>query len=111
MDINWNDFDSHLRAGVSEALDAAGIESMPAPRPEPVRAQAPVELDAALIAKGLGLEPARVPAMIEQRRITTLCERGTGADAGLLRFTFYYAGQRLRLVTDAQGQPVVPGRD
>lgn len=105
--IEWNDFDSHALSGVAEALDAAGVDTSP-PEHAPEQAPAPglVEVDAALIAQGLGLEPGLVPAMVADRRIATLCERGTGADAGHYRFTFYYGKQRFRLVTDASGQPV-----
>lgn len=34
---------------------------------------------------------------------TSLCERGTGQDAGLVRVTFYLGKRRLRLVVDADG--------
>lgn len=106
MVIDWNDFDSHLRSGVAEALDAAGIDTCPDEFPPPAPPVVPVAVDAGLIAKGLGLNPAEVPAMVADRRIATLCERGTGVDAGLYRFTFYFAGRRLRLVTDGDGEPV-----
>lgn len=39
MVIDWNDYDSHLRSGVAEALDAAGIDACPDKlpgRPAPV---------------------------------------------------------------------------
>ena len=41
---------------------------------------------------------------METRRITTLCERGTGEDSGTYRFTFYYGKARLRVLTDATGR-------
>ena len=113
MAIEWNDHESHGLPGVSEALDAAGVETgaggdadelQPTLRPE--APPSAVEVDARLVAGGLGLDPARVPAMVADRRIATLCERGTGEDAGLFRFTFYYGNQRFRLVTDARGEPV-----
>ena len=47
--------------------------------------------------------------MVADRRIATLCERGVGEDAGLFRFTFYFGKQRVRLVTNANGQPVAQG--
>ncbi len=106
--IEWNDFDSHALSGVAEALDAAGVDTSPpdhAPDPAPVPGI--VEVDAALVAQGLGLDPGQVPAMVADRRIATLCERGTGEDAGTFRFTFYFGKQRFRVVTDASGQPVV----
>ncbi|TWG86200.1 hypothetical protein L599_000800000800 [Luteimonas sp. J16] len=65
-----------------------------------------VEIDAALVAGGLGLEVGEFRELMEQRRITVLCERGTGEDAGLYRATFYHGARRLRLVVDATGTPV-----
>lgn len=112
MNIAWNDPESHGLPGVSEALDAAGCEPCDTGpgADEPPAAAGPVEVDARLVAEGLGLDPVQVPAMIEDRRIATLCERGTGEDAGLFRFTFYYRGQRFRLVTDAAGEPLPAAR-
>ncbi|KFN41879.1 DUF6522 family protein [Arenimonas metalli] len=112
MDIVWNDFGSHQLSGVAEALDAAGIGTSAAEGPgataADAAARASVEVDAALVASGLGLAPAQVPAMLADRRIATLCERGTGEDAGRYRFTFYLGNRRFRLLTDASGRPL-PG--
>ncbi|MAL03964.1 MAG: hypothetical protein CL625_06805 [Arenimonas sp.] len=105
--IEWNDFDSHALSGVGEALDAAGVDtSAPECLAEPPVVSGPVEVDARLIAEGLGLDAGQVPAMVADRRIATLCERGTGEDAGRYRFTFYFGNQRFRLVTDARGEPI-----
>lgn len=114
MAIEWNDLESFALPGVSEALDAAGVDTGEAADPlrlalVPAPAPAPVEVDARLVAEGLGLDPAQVPAMVADRRIATLCERGTGEDAGLFRFTFYHRGRRVRLVTDADGEPLPAG--
>lgn len=113
MAIEWNDPASYGLPGVPEALDAAGVETGGAQggRGDPfaITLQAPpppVEVDARLVAEGLGLDPAAVPAMVADRRIATLCERGTGEHAGLFRFTFYFRDRRVRLVTDADGEPV-----
>jgi hypothetical protein len=108
MDIDWNDFGSHQLSGVAEALDAAGIATSAGDAPEAAdaAARAAVEVDAALVAAGLGLDPAQVPAMVADRRIATLCERGTGEDAGRYRFTFYFGQRRFRLLTDAAGHPL-----
>lgn len=67
-----------------------------------------VEIDAAPVARGLALEPARFRELMEQGRIQLLCERGVGEDAGLYRATFYYEGRRLRMVVDGAGTPVAP---
>lgn len=64
---------------------------------------AAVELDARIVAEGLGITPEQVEADRLAGTITTLCERGIGIDAGLLRVTFYRGKRRLRLVMDAQG--------
>ena len=65
-----------------------------------------VEVDGALVARGLGLALEDFRRLMEQRRITLLCELGTGADAGLYRASFYYEDRRVRLVVDAEGNPV-----
>ena len=67
-----------------------------------------VTVDAALVAAGLGLEVAEFRRLMDQRKITVLCERGTGPDAGLYRASFYHGGKRVRLVVDRDGNPV-PG--
>jgi hypothetical protein len=69
-----------------------------------------VEIDGALVAPGLGLTLADFRQLMEHRKITVLCERGTGEDAGLYRASFYHEGKRVRLVVDADGNPI-PGRD
>ena len=69
-----------------------------------------VEIDGALVATGLGLALADFRQLMEHRKITVLCERGTGEDAGLYRASFYHEGKRVRLVVDADGNPI-PGRD
>ncbi len=65
-----------------------------------------VEIDAALVASGLDLEVEQFRQLMEQRKISVLCERGTGEDAGLYRASFYYGERRVRLVVDASGTPV-----
>ena len=67
-----------------------------------------VEIDGALVARGLGLETDAFRKLMEDRQVTVLCERGTGEDAGLVRASFYYAGKRVRLVVDANGEPCGP---
>lgn len=60
-------------------------------------------VDAAEIAKGLRIHPAKMLAGMRQRRITSLCERGIDEDAGRYRLTFFYARRRFRLVVDEAG--------
>ena len=69
-----------------------------------------VEIDGALVAMGLGLALADFRQLMEHRKITVLCERGTGEDRGLYRASFYHEGKRIRLVVDGDGHPI-PGRD
>ena len=77
-----------------------------------------VEIDGALVARGLGLEVSEFQLLMERRQVTVLCERGTGEPAGLYRASFYHDGRRVRLVVDCDGKPVrdtrttsLPGRD
>ena len=65
-----------------------------------------VEIDAALVADGLGLAVDEFRRLMEQRKISVLCERGTGQDAGLYRASFYHGQRRVRMVVDASGTPV-----
>lgn len=65
-----------------------------------------IEVDAALVARGLGLDVDRFRELMSIRKISVLCERGTGDDAGLYRASFYHEGRRVRLVVDAEGNPV-----
>lgn len=76
--------------------------SSPAPSPA-------IEIDAALVAPGLGLSQPEFRQLMEQRRITVLCERGTGEDAGRYRASFYYGERRVRLVVDRRGRVVDGG--
>lgn len=77
---------------------------------QPVQAPSPaIEIDAALVAPGLGLAQAEFRQLMEQRRITVLCERGTGADAGRYRASFYYGERRVRLVVDRRGRVIGDG--
>ena len=69
-----------------------------------------IEIDAAPVAAGLGLTQADFRQLMDQRQVTVLCERGTGADAGCYRASFYYGERRVRLVVDAQGR-VLDGRE
>ena len=58
------------------------------------------------MAHGLGLSIEQFRQLMEDRKITLLCERGTGEDAGLYRASFYLDGKRVRLVVDGDGNPV-----
>ena len=62
-----------------------------------------IDIDARIVAEGLGLAPEDVEPARKAGTLTTLCERGTGSDAGLVRVTFYLGKRRLRLLVDANG--------
>ena len=79
---------------------------MGAPIPIALDAPREIEIDAALVAAGLNLAIETFKRLMEQRKVTVLCERGTGADAGLFRASYYYKGKRFRVVVDANGNPV-----
>jgi hypothetical protein len=72
---------------------------MDANRPE-------LEIDGALVAEAIGLDVAAFRQLMDEGKITVLCERGTGEDAGTWRTSFYYGGRRARFVLDAQGHPL-----
>lgn len=65
-----------------------------------------VSVDAALIAQSFAIDPAQVQALMREGKITGLCERGEGEDAGRHRLTFYYGNKRASLVVDAAGRVI-----
>lgn len=62
-----------------------------------------VQIDAAVVASGLGLAPESLLAGMRDGKVTSLSETGVGDDAGLFRLTFFCANRRLRLVVDGSG--------
>lgn len=62
-----------------------------------------IEVDATLVASGLGLEVEAFRQLMDVRKINVLCERGTGEDEGWYRASFYHGSKRVRLVVDGQG--------
>jgi hypothetical protein len=62
-----------------------------------------VQVDAAIIAEGLGITSPMLREEMQAGRITSLCERGIDADRGRYRLTFFSAHRRLRLVVDDGG--------
>ena len=63
-----------------------------------------VNIDAALIASDLELDPATVLEEMRSGRLTSRWERGMDNDAGRYRVTFFHGNRRLCLVVDANGQ-------
>jgi hypothetical protein len=62
-----------------------------------------LEIDGAMVARAIGLDVAAFRQLMDDGKISVLCERGTGEDAGTWRASFYYGRQRARFVVDAQG--------
>ena len=62
-----------------------------------------VQVDASLIAEGLGITLPLLRQQMRAGEITSLAERGTDADHGRHRLTFFSAHRRFRLVVDAEG--------
>ncbi len=62
-----------------------------------------IEVDAALVAQGFGIAPPLLLQRLRERKISAVCERGTDADAGRYRLTFFSATRRFRLVVDETG--------
>jgi hypothetical protein len=67
-----------------------------------------VEIDAAIVAEGLGIAPDQVQSEMRSGHMTSVCERGVDSDEGTFRLSFKAGNRRLRLVVDTTG--VVIGR-
>ncbi|UGY15891.1 DUF6522 family protein [Bradyrhizobium septentrionale] len=61
------------------------------------------EVDANVVAEGLGIAVPLLQAEMRSGKITTLSERGVDADAGRHRLTFFLEHRRFRLVIDERG--------
>ena len=62
-----------------------------------------IQIDATVVAEGLGIVPPLLRERMREGKITSLYERGTDADRGRHRLTFFSATRRLRLVVDESG--------
>ncbi len=62
-----------------------------------------VQIDAAIVAEGLGLTPSLLQGEMRAGRITSLAERGIDADSGRHRLTFFSEHRRFRVVVDDTG--------
>lgn len=62
-----------------------------------------IQVDATIVAEGLGIDPALVQERMRQGKITTLYERGIDEDEGRHRLTFFSESRRLRLLVDEKG--------
>lgn len=60
-------------------------------------------VDAELIGELLRIPTPRVPGLMRQREITSVCERGVDEHAGEFRLSFFYRSRRARLSTNLTG--------
>lgn len=65
-----------------------------------------IQVDVAIVAKGLRIAPALVQERIRDGKITTLCERGINDDEGRHRLSFFSENRRFRLVIDEDGNVI-----
>ena len=62
-----------------------------------------IEIDAKLVAEGLGMHPDALRQAMQDGKVTHIVEKGEAEDAGRFRVTFYSPNRRLRLLFDAEG--------
>jgi hypothetical protein len=62
-----------------------------------------IQVDAAIIAEGLGMALPLFREEMQAGRITSVVERGIDADLGRHRLTFFSAHRRFRLIVDQHG--------
>lgn len=62
-----------------------------------------VQIDAAIVAEGLGLAPSLLQQEMRAGRITSIAERGIDNDHGRHRLSFFSARRRFRVVVDDTG--------
>ncbi|MGC2083456.1 MAG: DUF6522 family protein [Bradyrhizobium sp.] len=62
-----------------------------------------VEVDATVIAEGLGMTLPVFREEMQAGRITSVVERGVDTDLGRHRLTFFSAHRRFRLIVDQHG--------
>jgi Family of unknown function (DUF6522) len=68
--------------------------------------QGVIQVDAAIVAEGRGIEPSLVQEQMREGKITSLCERGIDEDVGRYQLTFFSKNRRFRLVVDEAGNVV-----
>jgi hypothetical protein len=62
-----------------------------------------IQVEASVVAEGLGLALPQFRKQMQAGKITSLSERGTDADNGRHRLTFFSEHRRFRLVVDQGG--------
>ena len=61
-------------------------------------------VDAAQLGELLDIPASRVPILMRERAITSVCERGVDDHEGEHRLSFFYRNRRARLSMDATGR-------
>jgi len=62
-----------------------------------------IQVDATIVANGLGIEPTLLLERLREGKITSRCERGIDADSGRYRLTFFSQNRRFSLTVDESG--------
>jgi hypothetical protein len=62
-----------------------------------------VQIDATIVAEGLGMTPPDLLARMQTAGVTGVCEHGIDADGGRHRLTFFSGNRRFRVVVDQRG--------
>jgi hypothetical protein len=65
-----------------------------------------IDVDAKIIADGLGLVPSVVQEHLRDGKITARYERGVADDEGRHRLTFFMGHRRFRIVVDGLGNVI-----
>jgi hypothetical protein len=59
---------------------------------------------ASLLGELLDVLPSDVQTLMQERAITSICERGVGIHQGEFRLTFFYRSRRVKLDVDTSGR-------
>jgi hypothetical protein len=62
-----------------------------------------LQVDATVVADGLGVSPPVLMRKLRDGEITSVCERGIDDDEGRHRLTFRTANRRFRIIVDTHG--------
>ncbi len=62
-----------------------------------------IEVPADVIAEGLRIEPQSIHSLMQNGRLTSVCEKGINSDANRYRLTFFFKNRRFQLIIDSQG--------
>jgi hypothetical protein len=65
-----------------------------------------IQVEATILAEGLGFDASLVPALLKSGEITSLCERGAGDEEGRHRLAFFHRGKWFRILIDNEGRAI-----